>query len=99
MLINLTHYSIRTRRNDNAYHLRSWILEGSIDCESWVELDRHSNDSSLNSKGAIATFNVSSSTDYRYIRLRQTGTNSNGDHYLQLNAIEFFGLLKIVRHS
>jgi hypothetical protein len=99
MRINLSHYSSRTSRNYNGFHLRSWILEGSIDCESWVELDRHENDQSLNSQGAIATFNVSSSTDYRYIRLRQIGTNSGGSHPLQLHAIELLGLLKTVRHS
>jgi hypothetical protein len=99
MLINLTPYTIRICRDSNGYHLRSWILEGSIDCESWVELDRHWNDSSLNSQGAIVTFNVSSSTYYRYIRLRQTGMNSTGTHQLILNAIEFFGLLKAPNHS
>jgi hypothetical protein len=60
MRINLTSYSIRTRRDCNGYHLRSWILEGSIDCKSWIELDRHENDSSLNGQGAIATFKISS---------------------------------------
>jgi hypothetical protein len=98
MRIHLTHYSLRSRRDQNSHHLRSWILEGSIDCESWVELDHHRNDSSLNDQGAIATFHISSSTDFRYVRLRQTGPNSNGTDYLFVNAVEFFGILKTPKH-
>jgi hypothetical protein len=97
MRVTLTHYSIRSRRDSNGYHLRSWILEGSIDCESWVELDHHANDSSMNSQGAIATFPISSSSDYQYIRLRQIGVNSNRNHCLIVNAIEFYGTLTILK--
>jgi hypothetical protein len=98
MRVTLTHYSVRSRRDGNSANLRSWILEGSNDCESWVEIDHHTNDSSLNSQGAIATFPISSSSDYRYIRLRQTGVNSSGDHRLMVNAIEFYGTLTIPKH-
>jgi hypothetical protein len=98
MRVVLTHYSVRSRRDTNGYHLRSWILEGSIDCESWVEMDHHTNDLSLNSQGAIATFSISSSSNYQYIRLRQMGVNSSGNNYLILNAIEFYGTLTIPKH-
>jgi hypothetical protein len=70
-------------------------LEGSIDCKSWVEIDHHTNDSSLNSQGAIATFSISSSSDYQYIRLRQIDVNSNNNHSLRVNAIEFYGAVAI----
>jgi hypothetical protein len=73
------------------------MLEGSIDCESWVEIDHHTNDSSLNSQGAIATFPVSSSSDYQYIRLRQIDVNNSGNHHLIVNAIEFYGTLIILK--
>jgi hypothetical protein len=97
MRVSLTHYSVRSRRDADSYHLRSWILEGSIDCESWVDIDHHTNDSSLNGQGAIATFPVSSSSDYQYIRLRQVSMNSNGNHCLVVNAIEFYGTLTILK--
>jgi hypothetical protein len=71
------------------------MLEGSNDCESWVETDHHTKDSSLNNQGAIATFPISSSSDYQYIRLRQIGMNSGNCHYLMVNAIEFYGTLTI----
>jgi uncharacterized protein (UPF0303 family) len=71
------------------------MLEGSIDCKSWVEIDHHTNDTSLNSTGAIATFPISSSSDYQYIRLRQSGVSSSNSHNLVVNAIEFYGTLTI----
>jgi hypothetical protein len=95
--INLAHYSVRSRGNYDRSHVRSWILEGSIDCESWIELDHHGNDSPLNSQGAIATCSILSSADFRYICLRQIGTNSSGAHCLRLNAIEFVGPLKALK--
>jgi hypothetical protein len=95
MRVTLTHYSVRSLRNGNHNHLRSWVLEGSIDCKSWVEIDHHTVDSSLNSQGAIATFPISSSSDYQYIRLRQIDVNSSNHHQLVVNAIEFYGTLTI----
>jgi hypothetical protein len=73
------------------------MLEGSIDCKSWIEIDHHTNDSSLNSEGAIATFPISTSSDYQYIRLRQIGVSSTGNHHLVVNAIEFYGTVTIPR--
>jgi hypothetical protein len=71
-------------------------LEGSKDGLLWVELDRRSNDTSLNNQGAIASFSITggSEQDFVQIRLRQTGKNSSGYDYLMLNAIEFFGVVK-----
>jgi hypothetical protein len=98
MRVTLTHYSVRSRHDDNSNHLRSWILEGSIDCKSWVEMDHHMNDSSLASQGAIATFPISSTSDYQYIRLRHIGLSSSNCHNLVVNAIEFYGILTIPKH-
>jgi hypothetical protein len=97
MRINLTHYSIRTRRDANANHIRSWILEGSIDGQSWIEFDHRENDTSLNSQGAIVTFGISSSPDCRYIRVRQLGKSSSGDDHLVMNAMEFFGKVRALK--
>jgi hypothetical protein len=96
MPIEVTHYSIRTRRDRDTRHLRFWILEGSKDGLRWVTIDDRKNDTSLNSQGAISTFSISEDLqeEFRQIRLRQTGKNSSGDHYLVVNAIEFFGVLK-----
>jgi hypothetical protein len=99
MRVTLTHYSVRSCRDGNDQHLRSWILEGSIDCEAGVEIGHRTNDSTLNSQGAIATFPISSSSNYQSIRLRQIGVHSSNNHYLRVNAIEFYGTLTIPKQS
>jgi hypothetical protein len=100
MQIKVTHYSIRSRRDGSTDHLRSWTLEGSQDGLRWVKIDDRTNDTSLNSKGAISIFSISESvqSEFRMIRLRQTGKNSSGSNHLVVNAIEFFGVLKKPKH-
>jgi hypothetical protein len=84
MQIKVTHYSIRTRRDGNSYHLRSWTLEGSKDGLKWVTIDDRQNDTSLNSQGAISVFSISESfeEEFRMTRIRQTGKNSSGSDNL-----------------
>jgi hypothetical protein len=100
MQIKVTHYSIRSRRYGNWDHLRSWTLEGSQDGLRWVKIDDRTNDTSLNSEGAISSFSISeeSQSEFQMIRLRQTGKNSSGSDCLVVNAIEFFGVLKKPKH-
>jgi hypothetical protein len=84
------HYSISA---DGNYHLRSWIFEGSLDGSNWDELDRRENDSTTNSDHRTGSFAVSVRDKYRYLRLRQTGMNANGNDYLTICAFEVFGRL------
>jgi hypothetical protein len=95
MWIKLTHYSIRSRCDSDSHHLRFWILEGSNDGSDWIEIDERKNDTSLNGRGAISTFSVSkeSEREFRMIRLRQTGKNSNDFDYLEVSGMEFFGVI------
>jgi hypothetical protein len=93
MRIKPTHYSLRSRRDYNGYHLRCWTLEGSQDGESWVELDRRENNATLNSQDAIATFSISQSIEVQMIRPRQLDKNSSGYHHLFVSAIEIFGVI------
>jgi hypothetical protein len=91
--VRLTHYTIFPHLN--GYWLRSWILEGSLDGsdDSWDELDRHKDDTTMNRDCTIGTFTVTRSNEYRFIRLRQTGKNHNGNDYMILFAFEIFGEL------
>jgi hypothetical protein len=100
MQIKVTHYSIRSRRDGDSEHVRSWTSEGSKDGLKWVKIDDRQNDRSLNGKGAISTFSISESFEEEFgmIRLRQTGKNNTGTDYLTVNAIEFFGVLKEPKH-
>jgi hypothetical protein len=67
-------------------------LEGSQYGKSWVELDRRDNNATLNNKDVIATFSISESIEIRMFRLYQLNTNSSGQYYLIVSAIEIFGV-------
>jgi hypothetical protein len=81
-----THYTIR------AGYLKSWVFEGSVDGESWTEIDRKTNNRDFKSWNS-APFTVSTPAECRFIRLTQTDKNRNGDHILWLSRVEFFGIL------
>ena len=101
-LIQLTNYSIRTHSDGkNHGNLKNWIIEASKDGEKWEEIDRRSNDSSLNEPNSTSTFNVKKGNNkfYRFIRLRQTGYSWDGypsynRYYQGFRFIEFFGKLQ-----
>jgi hypothetical protein len=82
------HYSIHAY---SGRYLRSWTFEGSKDGSTWTELDRHTNDQTTNANHPIGTFSVSTDSEYRFVRLRQTGVTADGNHYLTLYGLEIFG--------
>jgi hypothetical protein len=90
MRIHPTHYTIQSTV------LSAWILEGSVDRQAWIEIDRQTENEDLIAIGT-ASCAVSTAESFRCIRLTQTGTNrrrterSNGDNCLSLLAVEFFG--------
>jgi hypothetical protein len=95
MRIRPTHYAIRSR-NDlkrGSAHLRSWIFEGRQDGGEWEQIDFRSDSQDLNDQGVQRLFSVTSSGEYRYFRLSQTGPNHAGHHYFGLSGFEIFGTL------
>jgi hypothetical protein len=94
MQIRPTHYSIRMySAAPNQYHLKNWVIEGSVDGNSWIEIDRRENNTDLNSSYAIKTFNICKVDTFRMIRLRQIGLNHRNDNYLIFTSFELFGTL------
>jgi hypothetical protein len=82
-----TRYTIRT------HFLKSWVVEGSVDGSSWVEIDRQTDNRSFTHGCAAVSFDASRHTDFRFIRLTQTAKNFYGSDDLVLWAVEFFGTL------
>jgi hypothetical protein len=72
-------------------HLRSWILEGSLDGEHWRELDRRTGVWQFKGQVSEATFPIANPMECRFIRLTQTDVNHYGNDALLLDAIEFLG--------
>jgi hypothetical protein len=95
MIITPSHYSIRSRYNGvpGGNHPKYWIVEGSNDGSSWIELDQRINNSDLNAGNVTKTFPISNSSQIRYIRLRQLGKNHAGHLRLVISSFEIFGRL------
>jgi hypothetical protein len=95
MTIKPTHYSIRSyfTGNPGSHNPKNWVIEGSQDGNSWIELDRRDNNNELNGGDPTRTFSISRSEEVRLIRIRQTGLNHAGYHILLFSSFEIFGCL------
>jgi hypothetical protein len=90
--IEVTHYAIRTHDGEaGGGHLRSWVVEGRNEEETWMRLDERREDSQLNGRARIAIFQIANPCRVRIVRLQQTGVNHRGDHMLAFNSFEIFG--------
>jgi hypothetical protein len=100
MRLHVTNYTIRLFRSSSEStwtHLpTSWVLEGSLDGGAWTEISRQTGTSKfVDSTGAMntASFPVSDSSEFRFLRLTQAAENADADHHPLLHAVEFFGTL------
>ena len=99
MKVKISSYTIKSSGN-LVGHIKNWAIEISDDGESWTEIDKHTNDSTLNSPNKIATFKVTQNNFARFCRFRYIG-----DYWKQISgytalsiridSIEFYGMLKL----
>jgi hypothetical protein len=94
MRVRSTHYTIKSGDPP----LRSWVIESSLDGENWTEIDRRTDNEDLETfssrdTGTAASFAVVNSCEFRFIRLTQTGKNSDGGDDLAVFSFEVFGIL------
>jgi hypothetical protein len=73
-----------------------WSIEGSNDGASWRALDERETQE-LNGGNAVKSFPCARrehlNSFFRFIRLIQTGPNSDNQHYLKFALLELFGAL------
>ncbi|KAG2483203.1 hypothetical protein HYH03_017937 [Edaphochlamys debaryana] len=79
---------------------RSWVLQGSNDLVTWVDLKRHAGDTSIKLPGQYASWPVigpAAAVPYRAFRLLLTAPNASPNpasrHNLCLSNLEFYGFL------
>lgn len=90
-------YSLRTNSNgERGPHLKNWVIEGSNDKSKWITIDEQSNNSYLNGRYFVHTFQISQKQNlnekgFKFIRIRQTGLNWNSTCFLELCSTEFYG--------
>jgi hypothetical protein len=87
-----THCAIRTNSNRaGSSHLKSWLIETSVDGEKWLEVDRKENNKERNGRWLTVTFAVTRGEECRFIRLVNVGKNHRGNDLLLISGWEIFG--------
>eukprot|EP00736_Rhodelphis_marinus_P009238 Rmarinus@m.26773 len=94
-ILNCTAYTLQHGFDKPRHSIRSWVFEGSNDSLKWVLLREHKDDDSLCGPYATHTWRLDLPKDasYRYFRIRMTGPDSSGKHYLRAGGIELYGTL------
>ena len=89
-----TDYTMKSY-NCSTPHPKSWVIECSNDNSSWETVDEENNCSYLNGANIVHTFKMNhpSSKEFRYIRIRQTGTTWSGNNHLVIDSFEIYGKL------
>ena len=93
--VSLSSYTLKSHAYWDRGHPVQWEIEGSNDESSWVSLDSR-NTWEQCGKGVVKNYSCNKGNHdfYRFIRMRQTGKNSSGEHYLVFSQIELFGKLQ-----
>ncbi|GFR52255.1 hypothetical protein Agub_g14789, partial [Astrephomene gubernaculifera] len=94
----ITYYTLR--HDGSSDFARSWVLQGSHDLATWVDLKRHSNDTSIKLPGQYASWPVigpAAAVPYRAFRLLLTAPNASPNSASRLNFclsnLELYGFL------
>ena len=83
------------RSGDSGYNPKSWVIEGSNDNSNWQILDKQEDCSFLNRDFNIHTFSIpsSNSQQFRFLRMKLTGTNWKDNNLFIITSFEFYGTL------
>lgn len=77
--------------------VRTWVLEGRLEQEAeWTVISTHVNDTTLRDRHGVGLWSTPaepSNVGFHRFRVRQTGPNERGNHYLNLMGFELFGTL------
>jgi hypothetical protein len=89
-----THYTIRTfAGGPGNSHLKSWLVETSVDGESWREVAHEEDNWQFNGEWFTATFPVAGGEECRFVRLVNIGRSHFGNDLIWISAWEIFGIL------
>jgi hypothetical protein len=89
-----SHYSIRSIDAEQGdAHLKSWLVEMSLDGENWKQIDFRENNTELNGKSIMKTFAVTGAQECRFLRLVHIGRSHHGHDRLAISAWEIFSTL------
>jgi hypothetical protein len=84
---------MRSENGTGGDHLKSWLVETSVDGENWREVAREEENKQLDGEWFTGTFPVAGGGECRFIRLVNIGRNYAGNDALMISAWETFGNL------
>jgi hypothetical protein len=89
-----THSTIHTCDGGKGQeHLKPWLIETSVDGESWREVTHEEDSEQLNDEFFAGTFAVATCGECRFVRLVNICRNHRGNDTLAICAWEVFGRL------
>jgi hypothetical protein len=92
-------YAIKTNFGPvGGWHLKSWMLLGSVDGREWRCIDEQRGTAALNGRNKWARISVQPIQWFRFIRLEMTEPNHWGDYSLVMAAFELFGDCELASH-
>lgn len=90
--VRLTSYVIQTNlTGTGGWHMRSWIVECSLNDEEWIILDENRACEVLNGTSRCNSFNIANCPWLRFLRIKMTEKNHWGDGSLLLAHLELHG--------
>lgn len=91
MEVEISSYVIRTAGKGHA-NMKNWVFEISEDGSKWTQIDSHNDYTYIQD---TVNFEVNKKRFVRYARIHQTGPPSENTLRLWINAVEFYGKLKM----
>jgi hypothetical protein len=89
-----THYAVRSHASGWGFaHLKSWVVEISVDGKHWTLIDSRNTNAELNNPVATRTYPVAASRPCRFIKVSNVGPSHSRYDSLVISGWEIFGSL------
>jgi hypothetical protein len=96
--VTVSSYTLKSRGTPDGgkgrSNLKSWRVDGSTDGMTWFQVDEQRGREDLDNRGALQTFPVTLSGEFRFIRLVLTGPNWSSRNVIWISAFELCGQLR-----
>jgi hypothetical protein len=80
-------------RPDQLQNLKSRVVESSLNCETWKEIDGQTDNYNLEGEPYSASFTVWKSAECSFVRLAQISKTHKGNDWFAIRAVDAFGTL------
>ena len=91
MKVRMTHYTFKSRTFNPADMPNGWVVEGSDNNKTWIEIDKQQTNE-LQNAGVIKTFEINNKKHaFKCFRFTQILPNTNTRNIFSLAKVDFYG--------